>query len=67
MGTQEATGFCRRCNATVLIRMQTANHVFHLLMALITIGLWIPIWFLCSLSSWRCSRCGATVRRKLFA
>ena len=67
MGMQEAQGACRNCGRNVLIRRQGTNHVLHLLLALITAGIWIPVWILCSIKigGWRCSTCGGRVARKL--
>ncbi len=63
MATEEARGFCPECGRNVLIRRPGTNHLLHLILAIITGGLWIPIWLLCSIRTggWRCTNCGARV------
>jgi len=67
MALQEASGWCRHCQQQRLIRRPGTNHVLHLLLAVITFGIWIPIWVLCSirLGGWRCSSCGQRVSRNI--
>lgn len=48
----------------VLAEKQTPNHVLHLLLSVITAGLWLPIWFVVALfggGTYRCPSCGARV------
>lgn len=68
MGMEQASGFCPSCQQQVLIQRPTTSHVLHLLLAVITVGLWIPIWLLASvrIGGWRCSLCGRNVNRSLF-
>ena len=68
MGMEEATGFCRQCNANRLISRKATSHVFHFVMTLLTFGLWLIVWGLASIrfGGWRCSVCGAKVERRLF-
>lgn len=58
---RETGGYCRHCDERVMVRCKTASHVLHLLLSLVTLGFWIPIWFLCSISvaGWRCPKCGS--------
>jgi hypothetical protein len=40
-----------------------SNHVLHLLLSLVTFGLWLAVWFIASLNNgYMCSRCGGRVR-----
>jgi zinc-ribbon domain len=68
MVAQEASGFCKGCNRQVVVRRQGTNHVLHLLLALVTVGIWIPIWLLLSIKigGWRCGSCGLRASRSLF-
>lgn len=61
MGLQTKRGFCKDCNDYRKLERQTANHVFHLLVAIFTLGIWIPFWFLLSFRAggWKCSQCGS--------
>ena len=65
MGMQETSKYCKSCNKQVLARKKGTNHILHLLLTLLTGGLWLLIWILCGisngLSSWRCSFCGKKI------
>ena len=65
MGFQETRGFCTNCNKYVLVRGATPNHILHLLLTLVTCGLWLIVWVLLSIAPvvWRCSQCGAIVHK----
>ena len=67
MVAQEATGFCKGCNRQVMIRRKGTNHILHLLLSCLTVGLWIPIWIFCAIKigGWRCSQCGMKTSRSL--
>ena len=67
MATQEATGYCKKCERQVMVRRKGTNHVLHLLLSLVTLGLWIPVWILLSIkvAGWRCSQCGMKAGRSL--
>ena len=61
-----AQGFCTLCQSQVLSVKKQTNHILHLLMSLVTLGLWLPIWLLvgvCAATTpYLCSRCGSRVR-----
>jgi len=66
----EQRGFCRTCNRPSLIRRKGVNHVLHLLLTLVTLGLWLPVWVVLSAmnnersqSGWRCAQCGSKTKR----
>lgn len=67
MAVQEATGFCKRCNKQVMIRRPGTNHVLHLLLSIVTVGIWLIVWVLTAIKigGWRCSQCGSRVSRSL--
>jgi hypothetical protein len=62
---QESSGYCRGCQKHVMIRRPTASHLLHLLLTLITMGLWLPIWVLSAVQfgGWRCTVCGKPCSR----
>ncbi len=64
MGLQETDGYCGNCDREVMIRRQGTRHVLHLLMSLVTLGFWIPVWILASIriGGWRCTVCGRSTR-----
>jgi len=55
--------WCPECNSYVRSEHQRQNNVFHLLMTIITGGLWIFVWFACTFSTtfaaWQCPQCGS--------
>jgi hypothetical protein len=62
MGTQKARQFCEEDVEWVLAERQTPNHLVHLLLSLVTAGLWLPIWIVITLvssSAYRCPKCGS--------
>jgi hypothetical protein len=62
---QESSGYCGQCQKQVMIRRPTANHTVHLLLSLISMGLWLPIWVLSAVQfgGWRCTACGKPCSR----
>ena len=63
MGFQENPGYCSNCKKNVLIRAQKPNHVLHLILSIVTSGLWIIIWVILSIRAkeWHCSQCGQKI------
>ena len=63
MGIQHTQKFCDRCEDYVLAVRKGPNHILHLILSIITGGLWIIIWILVSLKigGWRCPNCGSAV------
>lgn len=62
MGTQKKRMFCPEEVRMVLAERQTPNHVLHLLLSVVTAGLWLPVWFLVALfgsGAYKCPSCGA--------
>ena len=61
MGLKKKRMFCEDEIAMVLAEKQTPNHLLHLILTIITAGLWVPIWILLTLFSgpYRCPHCGA--------
>jgi len=52
---------CKHCGRQQAAEVIGANHVLHLLLSVCTGGLWLPIWFLCAITSSRprCLTCGS--------
>lgn len=67
MAMQEASGFCRACNRQVLVRRRGVNHLLHLVLSILTAGVWLFVWMWVYLGSvlgrWRCSQCGLRASR----
>jgi outer membrane biosynthesis protein TonB len=56
----QASKFCKRCNKPTLHARPGTNHILHLLLTVLTLGFWIPVWVLSSIriGGWRCQTCG---------
>jgi hypothetical protein len=57
--------FCKKCDHQTLHIFQetSCNHILHLLLSIVTCGLWLPIWLMAALSTRSetpsCTTCGA--------
>lgn len=62
MAQQSKQGFCKTCNQMRLVNRPGTNHILHLLLSIITGGIWLIVWILTSvkIGGWRCSQCGST-------
>jgi hypothetical protein len=60
MSTEQASRYCKRCNRQMLVARAATNHVLHLILSVLSLGFWIPIWILSSIKfgGWRCQVCG---------
>ena len=64
MGQKHTSKYCSRCRVKVMAVGKTPNHILHLLMSVVTAGLWLPVWLiigLCSGGGYRCTTCGNSV------
>jgi len=63
MAEEKSTAFCETCNAQRLIVRPGTNHILHLLLTLVTFGLWLIVWIFgtIKIGGWRCSVCGTKV------
>lgn len=61
--TAYSDGFCPYCKRHVQTSRPTPNHLLHLLMSLVTAGVWVVVWALVILKHepWRCTVCGRNV------
>ena len=59
------TTFCQVCQQQRLTTQGSTNNTFHLLMTLLTGGLWLIVWLVRGLgkeaTTWRCAICGTPV------
>ena len=60
MGISTEAGYCNACQIRTTLQAQTPNHILHLLLTLVTAGVWAIVWLLLALqrAPYRCSRCG---------
>lgn len=68
MAIQEVGGHCKHCDRDVMVRRKGTNHILHLLLSIVTVGIWIIMWILLSIKigGWRCSICGRKARANIF-
>lgn len=59
----ERRGYCPDCQKHVLYRRTTPNHILHLILSVITAGLWLPVWIMvcCVQKPFRCPNCGHAI------
>jgi len=63
MAIETTQKFCNQCQRLVPATREGANHILHLLLTLLTCGLWLLIWFgrsFTRIGGWRCTVCGGT-------
>lgn len=55
-------GFCFACDLRQRLERKSVNHILHLILSVITAGIWLIVWLLVSLGrgKWSCSVCGST-------
>lgn len=50
-GTQWTENFAPAAPQQVVVVNHRTNHVFHLIMSIITFGLWIPVWIIVAIAN----------------
>ena len=62
MSTIEKSGMCPE-HGNVLARAKGTNHILHLLLTIVTGGLWAVVWLFASMGKkdWRCPSCGQKI------
>lgn len=60
---EEGSGYCGKCLRQVAVQRVRVNHLPHLLLTFLTLGIWSIKWILDSyeVHHWKCLECGATV------
>lgn len=61
MAEEKKGGHCKSCQQRVVVFRKGTNHVLHLLLTLVTFGLWLIVWFgsAVKFGGWRCTQCGS--------
>lgn len=62
-GRYQASRWCPHCRSKVMAELQAMNHLPHMVLTALTLGLYLPIYALVTLmpGTYRCSRCGTKV------
>lgn len=58
------SAYCPHCKDQVLAQGERPNHVLHVILSFLTLGLWLPIWFIIVIAkagNYRCVHCGQPV------
>lgn len=65
MGTVQERRFCLAENRPVLAVKQTPNHILHLLLSIVTAGIWLIVWLAQAIypRPYLCPNCGSKTRR----
>ena len=60
MSVQKTRKFCSECDKNCLAERPGTSHLLHLLMTLLTGGLWSIIWVgtIVKFGGWKCPTCG---------
>jgi hypothetical protein len=57
---QLASRYCPACGRQGVAVRSSPNHVLHLLLTILTVGFWFPVWLLLAIlgGTWNCQACG---------
>jgi DNA-directed RNA polymerase subunit RPC12/RpoP len=62
MATAQITAECSYCRSKRLFTKSGPSHVLHLILSVLTVGLWLPVWVIIvvlgALTPYRCQSCG---------
>jgi hypothetical protein len=61
------TGWCPTCNDQRMLLRDKPNHILHLILTIVTLGLWALVWIVVaarkSNAPARCSHCGTALQK----
>ena len=62
MADDRKGGMCTDCRKRVVVFRKGTNHILHLILSVLTAGLWLIVWFGSAIKfgGWRCTECGST-------
>jgi len=62
MAEEKKGGYCNSCKKRVVVFRKGTSHILHLILSILTAGLWLIVWFGSSVKfgGWRCIECGST-------
>lgn len=61
MSSHQTMKHCDTCGKPVLHVVPSTSHLLHLVLSIITVGFWVPVWLLISMnngSQSQCTGCG---------
>ena len=67
MPTDQVVVYCKNCKKSTVQIKQRPNHILHLLLSVVTVGIWLIVWFFIALvtsDSPTCTICGNEINYK---
>ena len=64
MSQKQDSRFCAHCAKQTMAIGNKPNHLLHLALSVVTVGVWVIVWALVlvgSIGGYRCTQCGAKV------
>lgn len=64
MSQKQAGRYCTHCQKNTMVTGTKPNHVLHLVLSILTAGIWLIVWLLVSIGKmggYRCTQCGNKV------
>jgi hypothetical protein len=65
VSVKQSSAYCHVCQRQSLFQKPRINHVLHLILSIVTLGLWLIVWLILGIinasKSPRCTTCGATM------
>jgi hypothetical protein len=64
MAVKTKGAYCNACQKNVMAQSNKPNHVLHLILTVVTAGLWGLVWLLLAagaIGGYRCTQCGQAV------
>ncbi len=61
MATNQTMKYCKACKSKTMHVQPSTSHILHLLLSIITSGIWIVIWIIIAMnnsSKAQCTQCG---------
>lgn len=61
MATEYTAGYCIACKCARKLERKGTNHILHLLLSILTLGVWLIFWIgnTVKFGGWSCSSCGS--------
>ena len=53
----EVVGYCKSCKKFTQQFVEKVNHLLHLILTMITFGIWSIVWIYIAIWTFRCSEC----------
>lgn len=68
MADERKSGFCDSCHKRTVVFRKGTNHILHLILTILTAGLWLVVWLGVSVKfgGWRCTVCGSNRVKQIF-